>query len=83
LIHHYTAVGYFFSGQVNTSQFYLRKIKSFRNTSNFAIIDILSIFNNANIKIPSTSSTIKEDSILRDILFESQDFRHSFTFELV
>lgn len=35
------------------------------------------------MKFPSLSSRIKEDSLLRDVLFESQDFRHSFTFELV
>jgi len=40
------------------------------------------LFNKLKFNL-ATPSTCKEDSSLRDVLFESQEFRHSFIFELI
>jgi len=83
LLYHYTSISYFFSGRTNLNLFFLRKAQPFKKLSNFAIFDVLSILVNTNIRFSSASIMVKDESILRDVLFESQDFKHSFTFEIV
>jgi heme/copper-type cytochrome/quinol oxidase subunit 2 len=80
---HYTSVGYFFSGRLSKSRFFVRKARIFRNLSHFAIFDVMSVFIKKVTKFTSVSPRFRDDSILRDVLFESQDFRHSFMFEIV
>jgi hypothetical protein len=82
-LYHYTSIGYFFNGRINRSNFFLRRIRPFRNVSNFAMFDVLGIFLDKNYKFSPSPRRFRKDSILRDALFESQEFRHSFAFELV
>jgi hypothetical protein len=63
--------------------FFFRKVQPFKNLSDFAIFDVISLLLTDKVKFSSASIMVKDTSILRDVLFDSQDFKHSFTFEIV
>lgn len=82
-LYSYTANAYFFNGYVNTHSYSLRKLNSYPFSSQFVLLDAISSLSGAKIGVPKVRSIYKLHSNLRDTYFESQDFTHSFMFEVV
>jgi hypothetical protein len=82
-LYHYTSNSYFFSGHIDSFNFFLRKNKSFYNNDLFGLYSLLNIntlpFSYNSVKL----SAFDKDFILRDSFFEAQDFKHSLSFEFI
>lgn len=83
LLYHYTANAFFFNNRIDWSLFFSRKNKPFLQISNFAIFDIIELIIKKKINISKPTVIFQTDSVLRDTFFESQDFKHSLTFEFI
>lgn len=87
LLFTYTANAYFFVGgsdERNKHLLYYRRHASSisQNLSIYSLIEIISDFNYSDI-LSYSPQIADEDSLVRDIFFESQDFKHSLYFEFV
>lgn len=87
-LNHYTSTAFFYLGNINESSYLKRRFTNFSiNNNNFWMIDLFSFLkfhkllkNNLN----NTENNLNNNNfILRDTLFQSQDFKHSITFEFL
>jgi len=84
LLNHYTVNAYFYSGRLNLSNFFLRKNRPFFQLSYFSIFDVTDIIAPNNFtRVTDVTTRFTYNSALRDSFFESQDFKHSLTFEFI
>ena len=87
MVYHYTANSFFFNGRSSYNQLLNRKRSSRGLDNNLGLTSLFSyslnikwtpsLVNNTNIYINDS------DSILSDVFFESQDFKHSTLFEFI
>lgn len=82
LTYHYTTPAYFYTGCVDTDMASKRKEKRFLEILNLGIFSVMNLLFNQKLKLPRATRPIKATTI-RDTFFESQEFKHSFLFELV
>jgi len=82
-LYNYTSLGYFYSGRVNYAKFMKRKRNRFVNFSNFAVCDLLNTLLRNRIVLARPVRKYSPDSLLHDVFFEGQDFKHSLLFEAV
>jgi len=74
---------YFYYVYINKFKFYSRTARPFYKMSNFGAFELLNIKVPNGWNIPRSCYTFCSSTILRDTFFESQEFVHSFTFEMV
>lgn len=74
-IFNYNVKAYFFNNHINMNDYFSRIYKLY--SFNFVK------FNNNNNQVSSSSTTSKLESNVRDVYFESQNFTHSLSFEVV
>jgi len=84
-LYHYTSSAFFYNGFINKEKFFLRKVSKFDNNSDLGLRHVLSLISTPQIKINtvSNSNITQNFHILPDTLFESQDFKHSLSFEFI
>lgn len=81
LVYHYISNGLFFNSFVDFSMFFLRKIKPFLQFLKNSIIGIANL--TSHLGLPRSTTCVNYDSTVRDTFFESQEFKHSLSFEFV
>jgi len=73
---------YFVYERMNRFKFEARKYQPFFKMSKFALFYLFKMQANLGCHTPKSCYTFRYDTTLRDTFFESQEFIHSFVFEL-
>lgn len=85
MLYHFTSTGFFFTDRVSVFNFFERKNANLMSSSSLGVFPLLS----GSTITPSLFESVKssyvydDESILRDTFFESQDFKHSTSFEFI
>lgn len=85
MVYHYTSNGYFFNGRTSVTNFLSRRSLSFNNLSTLGLFNLLNWSSNKGLTFELIQKSYCHDaySTLRDTFFESQDFKHSTSFEFI